>query len=46
MNLLRLDWGVNMEPVFVCIHGNDLEWICDDCDALVDQYLNDSKEDE
>ena len=37
---------IENDPVFVCIHGNDLEWICDDCDALVDQYVNDSKEDE
>jgi hypothetical protein len=27
------------EQVFICIHGNDVEWYCDDCDALVEQYL-------
>jgi len=32
------------DPVFVCIHGNDLEWICDDCDALVEQYIQDEED--
>lgn len=27
------------ERVFVCVHGNDIEWYCDDCEELVEQYL-------
>lgn len=27
------------ERVFVCVHGNDIEWHCEDCEALVEQYV-------
>jgi hypothetical protein len=32
------------QRVFVCVHGNDIEWYCDDCEELVEQYVKENEQ--